>query len=105
MQTTTESESLTTGCEEDDVMENGTDQHSGNPLTPQVQRETAERMVPECTHDHQGQSQSAQQQAEYRRAVQSTLPLASTILAPPGSPYRALGLRDKTSLGLYSGQS
>ena len=75
---------LTTDCEEDDVMEHGTDQHSGNPITPQVHQETAARMAPECTQDHQGQSQSTQQQAGYRRAVHSPLPIASTILAPPG---------------------
>jgi hypothetical protein len=45
-------------------MANGTDRHSGNPITPQVQRETAERMAPECTHDHQGQSKFAREQAE-----------------------------------------
>jgi hypothetical protein len=50
-------------------MENGTDRHSGNPITPQVQRETAARMAPECTHDPQGQSNHAHEQAEYRRAV------------------------------------
>ena len=65
-------------------MANGTDRHSGNPITPQVQRETAERMAPECTHDHQGQSQEAQQQAGYRDAVHSLLLITSTILAPPG---------------------
>ncbi len=67
-----------------DVMENGNDRHSGNPITPQVQRKTAERMAPECTPDHQGQSHSAHQQAGYRRAVQSTLPITSNTLAPPG---------------------
>jgi hypothetical protein len=45
-------------------MGDGIDRYSGNPITPQVQRETAERMAPECTHDHQGQSTQAQQQAE-----------------------------------------
>jgi hypothetical protein len=65
-------------------MENGTDRHSGNPITPQVQRETAERMAPECAHDHQGQSKHAHQQAEYRRAVQSLLLITSNTLAPPG---------------------
>ena len=78
------SEHLTTGCEEDDVMEHGNDRHSGNPITPQVQEETVARMAPECTPDHQGQSKHAQQQAEYRRAVQSTLPVTSLTLAPPG---------------------
>ena len=77
-------EQLTTGCEEDDVMENGNDRHSGNPITPQVQRETVARMAPECTHDPQGQSNHAHEQAEYRRAVHSPLPVTSTILAPPG---------------------
>lgn len=77
-------EQLTTGCEEDDVMANGTDRHSGNPITPQVHAETGARMAPEGTHDHQGQSKHAHQQAGYRRAVQSPLPTASTILAPPG---------------------
>jgi hypothetical protein len=67
-----------------DVMENGTDRHSGNPITPQVQHETAARMAPEGTHDHQGQSNHAHQQAGYRRAVQSPLLATSTILAPPG---------------------
>jgi hypothetical protein len=65
-------------------MENGTDRHSGNPITPQVQRETAERMAPECTHDHQGQSMLAHEQAEYRRAVPFPLLITSTTLAPPG---------------------
>jgi transposase len=62
--TMNENEELTTGCEESDVMETGTDRHSGHPLTPQVQNETAERMAPECTHDPQGQSKLAHQQAE-----------------------------------------
>src|SRR5262245_54986987 len=35
VRTTEKDEHLTTGCEEDDVMANGTDRHSGNPLTPQ----------------------------------------------------------------------
>lgn len=65
-------------------MANGIDRHSGNPITPQVQRETAARMEPECTHDHQGQSNHARQQAEYRRAVQSLLLITSHTLAPPG---------------------
>jgi len=65
-------------------MENGTDRRSGNPITLQVHYETAERMAPECAHDHQGQSQSAHPQAGYRRAVRSTLLLTSIILAPPG---------------------
>jgi hypothetical protein len=65
-------------------MANGNDRHSGNPITPQVQGETVARMEPECTHDHQGQSHKVHQQAEYRRAVHSPLPIASTILAPPG---------------------
>jgi hypothetical protein len=65
-------------------MENGTDRHSGNPITPQVQRETAARMAPECTHDHQGQSNHAHEQAEYRRAVRSLLLITSNTLAPPG---------------------
>ena len=77
-------EHLTTGCEEDAVRDTGNDRHSGNPLPPQVQRETVARMAPECTHDHQGQSQSAHQQAEYRRAVHSTLLITSNTLAPPG---------------------
>jgi hypothetical protein len=77
-------EQLTTGCEADAVMANGTARHSGNPLTPPVHSETVARMAPEGTHDPQGQSQSAHQQAGYRRAVQSPLPIASTILAPPG---------------------
>jgi transposase len=68
-----------------DVMENGNDRHSGNPITPQVHAETVARMAPECTPDHQGQSNHAHQQAEYRRAVPSPLPIASTILAPPGA--------------------
>ena len=84
MQTTPMDEQLTTGCEDDDVMANGNDRHSGNPLTPQVHAETVARMAPECTHDHQGQSKLAHQQAGYRRAVQSPLPATSTILAPPG---------------------
>jgi hypothetical protein len=67
-----------------DVMVNGRDRHSGNPLTPQVQEETVARMAPECTHDHQGQSQRAQQQAAYRRAVHSPLLITSHTLAPPG---------------------
>jgi hypothetical protein len=65
-------------------MENGIDRHSGNPITPQVHQETAARMAPECTHDHQGQSMTAHSQAAYRRAVQPTLPVTSTTLAPPG---------------------
>ena len=65
-------------------MENRDDRHWWNPLTPQVQGETDERMGHECTHDHQGQSQSAHQQAAYRRAVRSPLPIASTTLALPG---------------------
>ncbi len=65
-------------------MTNGTDRHSGNPLPPQVQRETAARMAPECTPAHQGQSRRAHQQAGDRRAVHSTLPIISNTLAPPG---------------------
>jgi hypothetical protein len=65
-------------------MENGTDRRSGNPITLQVHSETAERMAPECTYDHQGQSPKAHQQAGYRRAVRSTLSLMITHLAPPG---------------------
>jgi hypothetical protein len=65
-------------------MANGTDRHSGNPITPQVQRETVARMAPECTHDHQGQSKAAHQQAGYRDAVHSPLLITSTTLAPPG---------------------
>jgi hypothetical protein len=78
-------EHLTTGCEEDDVMANRIDRHSGNPITPQVHSETVARMVPECTHDPQGQSKDAHQQAAYRRAVHSLLPVTSTTLAPPGA--------------------
>jgi hypothetical protein len=66
-------------------MENGIDRHSGNPITPQVQEETVARMAPECTHDHQGQSQKVHQQAEYRCAVHSLLPVTSLTLAPPGA--------------------
>jgi len=65
-------------------MENRDDRHSGNPITPQVPRETVARMAPECTPDHQGQSTLAHEQAEYRRAVQSPLLITSTTLAPPG---------------------
>ncbi len=65
-------------------MTNGRDRHSGNPITPQVHTETAARMVPECTPAHQGQSTDAHPQAEYRDAVPSPLPIASTMLAPPG---------------------
>jgi hypothetical protein len=65
-------------------MANGIDRHSGNPITPPVHSETAARMAPEGTPDQQGQSNQAHTQAEYRRAVQSPLPIAATILAPPG---------------------
>lgn len=65
-------------------MENGTGRHSGNPITLQVQRETAERMVPEGTHDHQGRSRSAHAQAGYRRAVQSPFSMTIPHLAPLG---------------------
>ena len=65
-------------------MENGTDRHSGNPITPQVHSATVARMAPECTQDPQGQSKFAHQQAEYRRAVPSPLLITSTPLAPPG---------------------
>ena len=51
---------------------------------PQVHDETAERMAPECTPDHQGQSTHAHQQAGYRRAVRLALPVTSTTLALPG---------------------
>jgi hypothetical protein len=44
-------------------MENGTGRHSGNPITLQVQYETAERMAPEGTPDHQGRSNFAHYQA------------------------------------------
>jgi hypothetical protein len=67
-----------------DVMENGDDRRSWNPITVQVQTETADWMGHECTHYHQGQSQHAHKQAEYRRAVQSTLLITSITLAPPG---------------------
>jgi hypothetical protein len=65
-------------------MENGIDRHSGNPITPQVHSETADRMGHECTHHHQGQSMTAHPQAGHRRAVRLTLTIASLILAPPG---------------------
>jgi hypothetical protein len=67
-----------------DVMEHGVDRRLWNPITPQVQGETAERMGHKCTHDHQGQSMTAHSQAEYRRAGQPTLSIISTLLAPPG---------------------
>jgi len=78
-------EQLPPGGKEDDVREHGTDRHSGNPITPQVHSETVARMAPECTHDHQGQSNHAHQQAAYRRAVQSPLLITSPPLAPPGA--------------------
>jgi GTP-dependent phosphoenolpyruvate carboxykinase len=65
-------------------MENRDDRHWWNSITLQIQRETVDRMGHQCTHDHQGQSMTAHQQAGYRRAVQSMLPVTSTILAPPG---------------------
>jgi hypothetical protein len=65
-------------------MANGRDRHSETPITPQVHCETVARMVPECTHDHQGQSRRAHQQAGYRCAVHSPFPVTSTLLAPPG---------------------
>ena len=65
------------------MRENRDDRHLGNPITPQVQRETVARMAPEGTHEHQGQSKLAHEQAEYRRAVHSPLLIASTTLAPP----------------------
>jgi hypothetical protein len=67
-----------------DVMENGDDRRSWNPITPQVHNETADWMGHECTHDPQGQSHNAHQQAGYRRAVQPPLFVTSHILAPPG---------------------
>jgi hypothetical protein len=45
-------------------MANGTDRHSGNPLTPPVQEETVARLAPEGTPDPQGQSHHAHEQAE-----------------------------------------
>jgi hypothetical protein len=68
-------------------MENGTDRHSGNPITPQVQDETVARMAPECTHDHQGQSKHAHAQAEYRRAVQPTLLITSNYPCTTGGVH------------------
>ena len=65
-------------------MENGDDRHLWNPITRQVAKQTADWMGHKCTHDHQGRSHSAHQQAGYRRAVRPTLPLTSTTLAPPG---------------------
>jgi hypothetical protein len=65
-------------------MENGDDRRSWNPITLPVHCEAAERMGHECTHHHQGRSFSAHFQAGYRRAVQSTLIVTSTTLAPPG---------------------
>jgi hypothetical protein len=65
-------------------MEHRIDRHLGTPITLQVHHEIVERMAPEHTHDHQGQSSIAHQQAGYRHAVQSTLPVSSHILAPPG---------------------
>ena len=67
-----------------DVMANGRDRHSGNPITPQAREKTVAQMEPECTHAHQGQSNHAHQQAEYRCAVQSLLLITSNTLAPPG---------------------
>jgi GTP-dependent phosphoenolpyruvate carboxykinase len=66
------------------MMDNGDDRRLWNPITPQVHAETVDWMGHECAHDHQGQSQSAHQQAGYRRAVRSTLSMMLTHLAPPG---------------------
>jgi GTP-dependent phosphoenolpyruvate carboxykinase len=65
-------------------MENRDDRHWWNSITLQLHRETVDRMGHQCTHDHQGQSLTAHQQAEYRHAVHSTFPIASNTLAPPG---------------------
>jgi hypothetical protein len=67
-----------------DVREYGIDRRSWNPITPQVHAETADWTGHECTHDHQGQSSIAHEQAAYRRAVRPSFLIASTILAPPG---------------------
>jgi hypothetical protein len=67
-----------------DVMDTGDARRSGNPITPQVHNETADWLGHECTHDHQGQSHSAHQQAAYRRAVRPSLLITSPTLAPPG---------------------
>ena len=72
-------------------MENGTDRHSGNPITPQVHYETVARMAPECTHDHQGQSKLAYQQAEIGAQSNPCCLSLHTPLHHRGSPYRALG--------------
>ena len=65
-------------------MENGNDRHSGNPITPQVHKETVARMAPECTPDHQGQRRRAHEQAGYRCAVHFPVSVISTTLAPSG---------------------
>ncbi len=70
-----------------DVMANGDDRHWWNPLTPPVHSETVDRMGHKSTHDHQGQSLTAHQQAGYRRAVHPPFTSASNTLHHRGSPY------------------
>ena len=69
-------------------MENGTDRHSGNPITPQVQYETAARMEPECTHDHQGRSYRLTHRPNIGAQSDPRYPLPQPSLHHRGSPYR-----------------
>jgi hypothetical protein len=66
-------------------MDHRSDRCRTNPVTPQVQYETAARMGILRAYFHQGWSKTAHTQAGYRRAVRSLLSIPIIILAPPGA--------------------
>jgi hypothetical protein len=64
-------------------MDHWSDRRSPNPITLQVQHETAARMRILHAYCHQGWSTAAHDQAGYRRAVRPELTISSSNLAPP----------------------
>jgi hypothetical protein len=66
-------------------MDDRSDRRMTTPITPEVQRETAEGMGAMRANFHQGWSTVAQDQAGYRRAVRPLLTIPSINLAPPGA--------------------
>jgi hypothetical protein len=71
-----------------DVMGNRDDLRLWNPMIPQVHAEATERMVPECTPDHQGQRMTAHQQAGYSAQSNPRCPSPYTTLHHRGSLCR-----------------
>jgi len=66
-------------------MDHRSDRCRTNPVTPQVHQETVARMGILRADFHQGWSADAHDQAGYRRAVRSLLPISFITLAPPGA--------------------